>query len=236
VLKDSDPTIRELAIRIIAGRRNNSSTEGLLTIYNRLDDTEFNTGFKKLTIQSFLETEQRLIGKSPDGRDAIHSVTVVPTRAIPKLMQIAKESPYAELRLAAVDQLGVAAAQSQLQNPGLAEDHRLEPEFNQRAPATNDDLKSKGKVYVYGQVRNPGPLGISTDEPFTASKAIAKAGGFSNLANKKSVKVTRDRGLGQEPQVFVVDVAKILEKSRTDKDLILNPGDIIVVPQRLINL
>jgi hypothetical protein len=49
------------------------------------------------------------------------------------------------------------------------------------------------------------------------------------------VRLTRDRGLGQEPQVVIVDVAKILEKSKTDKDLIVNAGDIIFVPARLVN-
>jgi len=95
--------------------------------------------------------------------------------------------------------------------------------------------KSRGKVYIYGQVRTAGPQEIPMDEPFTVSKAIIKAGGFSNFANKKSVRLTRDRGLGQEPQVVIVDVAKILEKSKTDKDLIVNAGDIIFVPARLVN-
>lgn len=94
--------------------------------------------------------------------------------------------------------------------------------------------KIRGKVYIYGEVRTTGAQDIPVDEPFTVSRAIVKAGGFSNFANKKSVKVTRERP-GQQAQVVVVDVGKILEKSRTDKDLVLNSGDIIFVPKRLVN-
>jgi protein involved in polysaccharide export with SLBB domain len=95
--------------------------------------------------------------------------------------------------------------------------------------------KNRGKVYLVGQIRTSGPQEIPTDEPFTVSKAILKAGGFTNFSDKKHVKVTRKRGPGAENEVFIIDVSRILEKSKTDKDLILQPGDLIFVPARLVN-
>jgi polysaccharide biosynthesis/export protein len=95
--------------------------------------------------------------------------------------------------------------------------------------------KSRGKVYVVGPVRAPGPQEIPSDETLTLSKAIMRAGGFGDYADKQHVKVTR-KGVGGESdkQSFVVDVGQIFEKGNTDHDLPLQPGDLIIVPERLI--
>jgi polysaccharide export outer membrane protein len=92
--------------------------------------------------------------------------------------------------------------------------------------------KTRGRVYLVGPVRMPGPQEIPTDEVLTLSKAILRAGGFNDFADKKNVKVTRKSGGADKG--FVVDVAEILEKGRTDADLPLEPGDLIYVPERLI--
>jgi polysaccharide export outer membrane protein len=92
--------------------------------------------------------------------------------------------------------------------------------------------KTRGRVYLVGPVRMPGPQEIPTDEVLTLSKAILRAGGFNDFADKKNVKVTRKSGGADKG--FVVDVAEILEKGRTDADLPLEPGDLIYIPERLI--
>src|SRR5678815_2986938 len=61
--------------------------------------------------------------------------------------------------------------------------------------------KSRGKVYVTGQVKGQGPQEIPADETYTVSKAIIRAGGFGDFANKRKVKLTRKGG-----QDFVVDL------------------------------
>src|SRR5262249_42104305 len=53
--------------------------------------------------------------------------------------------------------------------------------------------KAHGKVYLAGQIRLPGFQDIPTDEVFTVSKAILRAGGFSDFADKRHVKVTRKK-------------------------------------------
>lgn len=93
--------------------------------------------------------------------------------------------------------------------------------------------KSRGKVYLVGPVRTPGPQEIPSDEVLTLSKAILRAGGFTDFADRHDVKVTR-RGSGGEDQKFIVNVADILEKGKTESDLRLEPGDLIYVPERLI--
>jgi len=94
-------------------------------------------------------------------------------------------------------------------------------------------LKSPGRVYITGQVHNQGPLDIPPDETFTVSKAILRAGGFSDFANKRKVKLVRKKGNSTE--TIVVDVDLIVRKGRTDKDPVVEPDDTIVVPERLIN-
>ncbi len=91
--------------------------------------------------------------------------------------------------------------------------------------------KSRGKVYVYGSVKGQGPQEIPADESYTVSKAIIRAGGFGDFANKRKVRVTRKDGKN-----FVVDLKRVIEEGHTDEDLVLQPDDQIHVPQRLINM
>jgi len=63
------------------------------------------------------------------------------------------------------------------------------------------------------------------------SKAVIRAGGFGDFANKRKVKLTRKNG-----QELTVDLKRIIEEGRTDEDIVLQPDDRIFVPQRLINM
>jgi protein involved in polysaccharide export with SLBB domain len=97
--------------------------------------------------------------------------------------------------------------------------------------------KSRGKVYLVGSVRVPGPQEIPSDEVFTATKAILRAGGFTEFANKKNVTVTRKADHpGSEDRKYTINAQEILEKSKTDRDLTLEPGDLIFVPDRGVHI
>ena len=91
--------------------------------------------------------------------------------------------------------------------------------------------KSRGKIYVYGSVKGQGPQEIPADESYTVSKAVIRAGGFGDFANKRKVKVTRKNG-----QDFVVDLKRVIEEGHSEDDVVLQPDDQIYVPQRLINM
>lgn len=94
-------------------------------------------------------------------------------------------------------------------------------------------LKSPGRVYVTGQVRNQGPLDIPPDETFTVSKAIMRAGGFADFANKRKVKLIRKKG--DSTETILVNVDEVVKKGRIDKDPVVEAGDTIIIPERLIN-
>lgn len=91
--------------------------------------------------------------------------------------------------------------------------------------------KSRGRIYVYGSVKAQGPQEIPPDESYTVSKAIIRAGGFGDFANKRKVKVTRKNG-----KEFNVDLKRVIEEGHTEEDMVLVPDDQIYVPQRLINM
>jgi len=90
--------------------------------------------------------------------------------------------------------------------------------------------KSRGRVYVYGAVKGQGPQDIPTDETYTVSKAVIRAGGFGDFADKRKVKITRKDG-----KDLVVDLKKVIEQGHTEDDVVLQPDDQIYVPQLLVN-
>lgn len=99
------------------------------------------------------------------------------------------------------------------------------------------DLKAKsiGRVYLTGAVHAPGPLEVPSDEILTLSKAILRAGGFTDFADRNKVKVTRKAGAGSSgTKTLVINVAQVIDKGKTERDLPLEPGDLIMVPERLI--
>jgi len=93
--------------------------------------------------------------------------------------------------------------------------------------------KVLGKVYVWGPVRVQGPIEIPANETFTVGKAILRAGGFGDFANKKEVKVVRKTPAGNV--TLKVNMVEVLEKGKTDQDIPVEPEDFIIVPQRAVN-
>jgi polysaccharide export outer membrane protein len=71
----------------------------------------------------------------------------------------------------------------------------------------------------------------------TVYQAIIRAGGFTDVAKGSAVTVTRIQPDGIK-KIFTVDVDSLIKgKGKTrehDDTLLLEPGDIIYVPERLI--
>lgn len=89
-----------------------------------------------------------------------------------------------------------------------------------------------GKVYVTGQVKNPGSYPIPSTENMTVSKAILAAGGFSDFSDQKRVRLIQKNGGAQ--QTYIINVVDVW-KGDVNKDMEVQPGDMVVVPARLIN-
>jgi protein involved in polysaccharide export with SLBB domain len=111
----------------------------------------------------------------------------------------------------------------------------LEKKFYYRATVviSVDAMLTKGMVYLVGAVRSPGPLEMPRNDVLTISKAILRAGGFTEFANDEMVRVTRQGPHGTN-QVFMMDLHRVLNKGKTEEDKTAQTGDVIYVPEKTI--
>jgi polysaccharide export outer membrane protein len=101
----------------------------------------------------------------------------------------------------------------------------------------NVEVYAVREISVQGQVKIPGRLVLPAESTMTVLEAVTKCGGFTDTAKGTEVRVTRIDADGKV-KVFVVDVDSLIKgknKAKSEDDsLLLLPGDIIYVPERLI--
>lgn len=92
-------------------------------------------------------------------------------------------------------------------------------------------------ISVQGEVRNPGQLTLPIESGMTILDAITRSGGFTDTAKGNAVTVTRPMPDGTT-RVFTIDVQSYIRGDRRarpeETTLLLLPGDVVYVPQRLI--
>lgn len=82
------------------------------------------------------------------------------------------------------------------------------------------------KVYVSGQVRNPGVYRLRSE--MTLLQIIPMAGGFTEWANQKRILIIRKEN-GRERR-FIVNYKKIIEGDELEHNITLKAGDTVIVP------
>lgn len=82
-------------------------------------------------------------------------------------------------------------------------------------------------ISVFGEVRKTGTLSYA--EGMTIVDAISQAGGFTNMARKNAVTVTRKRS--SKSKRFTVPVQSIGQGKAAN--FFVRPGDVVFVPRRL---
>jgi polysaccharide export outer membrane protein len=82
------------------------------------------------------------------------------------------------------------------------------------------------RVFVTGSVRQPGAL--VSEVPIDVLQALALAGGFGEFPKKGEI--TIHRRSGTEPVVFDFDYEAVVRGSNTTQNLLLESGDVVVVP------
>jgi polysaccharide export outer membrane protein len=101
----------------------------------------------------------------------------------------------------------------------------------------NVEAYAAREVSIQGQVRSPGRYPLPIETSMTVLELVTRAGGFTDTAKGTAVNVTRVSPDGKK-QVFTIDVDSLLKgKDRAninDNSLMLEPGDIVFVPERLI--
>jgi len=87
----------------------------------------------------------------------------------------------------------------------------------------------RNEVFVMGEVNNPGPFPLDRESQFTILQAMARAGGFSQFAKPSGTIIIRKEG--GVKRIIPVDVEEIMENPQEAKDVLLQPGDVVIVPQ-----
>jgi len=113
----------------------------------------------------------------------------------------------------------------------------LERDYFQTATVdvTAETPQVGGVIYILGRVNRPGPIALPRDEQFTMTKAMLACGGADTFGNTAKVQVIRYCEDGKKYKTFV-NVQRIMERGEFEKDLPLQNGDWILVPEKIINL
>ena len=89
-----------------------------------------------------------------------------------------------------------------------------------------DDLKPK--IFVTGEILRPGPYAVR--QATTLVQAIALAGGLGPYAARRRIQI--HRGLGAEETIFYFDYKAYESGIEPEKNIPLQAGDVIIVPER----
>ncbi len=82
------------------------------------------------------------------------------------------------------------------------------------------------RIYVLGKVQKPG--GINVEKAVTVLQALALAGGFQDYAKDSEMSIIRS--IGNENVVFDFNYRDVIRNKRSDQNILLRSGDVVVVP------
>ncbi len=82
------------------------------------------------------------------------------------------------------------------------------------------------RIYVTGKVQ--GPSSFILEKPITVLQAISLAGGLQEFADESEVKIVRSTSRGYSYLDF--DYKEVIKGKKTDQNIYLESGDVVVVP------
>jgi len=88
------------------------------------------------------------------------------------------------------------------------------------------------KVDVLGSVNEPGTVAFRPEQKMGLIEAITRAGGFTRLADRSKVKLTRNQPDGST-QTYIIDVDDLIQGKSNDP-WYLQKEDIVFVPERIL--
>lgn len=93
------------------------------------------------------------------------------------------------------------------------------------------------EVSIQGQVKAPGRFLLPIESTFSVVELVTKAGGLTDIAKGSAVVITRISPDGKK-STFTVDVDSVIRgrkgSSSDHTAFLLEPGDIVYVPERII--
>jgi len=91
---------------------------------------------------------------------------------------------------------------------------------------------AKRTVNVIGSVNQPGAVLFPQEQGLTLLDAISRAGGFTRLADRKRVKLTRTNADGKA-ETYIINVDDLIQGNSSNAWL-LSVNDVIFVPERIL--
>lgn len=85
------------------------------------------------------------------------------------------------------------------------------------------------RVRVTGAVRTPRSLPFR--QGMTVLDAVLESGGLNDFAAPRGTRLYRK--LAAKTEVYEIDLSDILDKGRLETNLLLRPGDVLTVPERI---
>ena len=89
------------------------------------------------------------------------------------------------------------------------------------------EFRSK-RIYVVGEVRNPGIKRVTDIAP-TVLEMVNQADGFTDEADYRNITLTR------KEKTYRIDLLALYENGNVEQNVLLEPGDVINVPDRQLN-
>lgn len=109
---------------------------------------------------------------------------------------------------------------------------RVRPSSTKFGPGyVTDDTRY---ITVYGQVSRQGRYELLPEDDLTVSQAILRAGGFSQFAQTKKVKVIRKTPKGSV--TIFVNLDDIMRLGKLEYDIPIRPEDVIIVTEKIVNI
>lgn len=84
-------------------------------------------------------------------------------------------------------------------------------------------------VYVLGKVLKPGPVPLTSSDT-TVLQVLSQAGGLDRFANADAIVVLRRPAGSERDQILRVRYAELLKGEALDSNVLMRPGDTIMVP------
>jgi polysaccharide export outer membrane protein len=107
---------------------------------------------------------------------------------------------------------------------------------NPQATISIEDYAPR-EVAIEGQVKAPGRYLLPIESTFSIVELVTKAGGLTDIAKGTSVVITRTSPDGKRTTI-TVDVESLIRgkksNNRDNSAVLLEPGDIVYVPERII--
>lgn len=88
---------------------------------------------------------------------------------------------------------------------------------------------SNKKIFILGEVKTPGSYELPAESKLTVLEAVTMAGGFTPIAAPDRTKVIRT--VEGKNQSFTIEVSAITKRGEKQKDIQLEPNDVVFVPQ-----